>query len=98
MSLPVWAAWIEIISMVFLLFPVQCRCPYGQRGLKSLIAPQRTLSIESLPVWAAWIEITMHKIHTKKFSRCPYGQRGLKLLILTVYTYKKVAARMGSVD
>ena len=35
MSLPAWAAWIEILSMLQKMKWRNCRCPHGQRGLKS---------------------------------------------------------------
>jgi len=59
MSLPVWAAWIEILQgLVWDGHKRAGRCPYGRRGLKSYRTASEDFLVLSLPVWAAWIEMS----------------------------------------
>ena len=44
LSLPAWAAWIEMIMFVQPRAKSACRCPHGQRGLKSRIKSFSTTS------------------------------------------------------
>ena len=57
---------------------LQSRSPYGERGLKYVVASRYGFSLVSLSLRRAWIEIFSRASSRAETCRSPYGERGLK--------------------